>query len=1034
MTIASGTQFGPYKILDKIGAGGMGEVYRALDTRLEREVAIKFVSDSYLGAGVSSGTPVAGSPGSGTPQGTPHSAAHLSHERFLREARSAATLNHANICAIYDTGEQDGRPYLVMELLQGVTLKELLKSGALQPGEVIAFSTQAASALAAAHAKGIIHRDIKPANLFVVESGRGRKQIKILDFGLAKKQIGESSPDSRTFDGGADLTSATEAMTAMDLTSPGSTIGTVAYMSPEQARGAALDGRTDLFSLGSVMYEMATGKSPFSGGVGATSTADVFAALLMKDPPLVTSVNPAMPKELDPVVSHLLAKDKDQRTPSAEDLLIELEAIPVSSGGSSGKVPAQTSGSSTTQAAASSAQYSAQSGVTAKAPLLTPVDPADAARSRRRRNVIIIFAAIAAVAAAIPVVRHNMTTPAGTATTASATGTDGVPAAAANADANKDSVIIADFVNQTGDPVFDTTLNQALSAQLAQSPVLNIISQQHLRQSLGFLGKKQDDAITPAIAREIGEREGIKAILTGTIANLGNKYLITLAAQNTATGDQIATVEAQAAGKEQVLDTLDKAASQMRAKLGEDLASIKKLNAPFGMATTPSLEAFRAYALGDLAHQKGNDIPEAEGHYRRALELDPKLAMAWARLGVLYLNSGQLGSAMQYFTKAHELTGNVSEREKLYIDGHYYTEVLGDLNKGAETLEVATQEYPLQIDNFINLSAIYLNLGQLDKGSDEALKALALQPDDAVALGNVFTNYTQIDQLDEARKYLAQIHKLGLTGTSIQLYQLNLAAISGDTATMQKILADTAGRPDQFVVTGGLSSIQWSEGQFKLAATTIRQAAEQAAQSKAPDAQAGFVLGEAVLGWVVDACHDIEGAEKQALKLDKSKPTQASVATALAACGDAKRGDAALKDLAKKYPDDTIIQRVTVPQGLGWLAFKAGQPQKALDLMQRSQGYDSVSPGGYMRGMAYLELRDAPNAIAAFKSATKYQGLSFTSGNPYALATLGLGRAYVIAGDKANAKKSYERFFQLWKNADSDLPILATAKKEYAAL
>jgi serine/threonine protein kinase/tetratricopeptide (TPR) repeat protein len=1030
MTIASGTQFGPYKILEKIGAGGMGEVYRALDTRLEREVAIKFVSDSYLGTGVSSGTPVSGAPGSGTPQGTPHSAAHLSHERFLREARSAATLNHANICAIYDTGEQDGRPYLVMELLQGVTLKELLKSGALQPGEVVAFSTQAASALAAAHAKGIIHRDIKPANLFVVEGGRGRKQIKILDFGLAKKQTGEASPDSRTFDGGADLTSATESMTAMDLTSPGSTIGTVAYMSPEQARGAALDARTDLFSLGSVMYEMATGKSPFSGGVGATSTADVFAALLMKDPPPVTTVNPAMPQQLDPVVSHLLAKDKDQRTPSAEDLLMELEAIPASSGGSSGKVPAQGSG---TQAAASG-QYAAQSGVTAKAPLLTPVDPADAARSRRRRNVL-IFAAIAIVAAAIPIVRHKMAAPAGTATTDSAAGTDAAtPAVGASADANKDSVIIADFVNQTGEPVFDTTLNQALSAQLAQSPVLNIVSQQHLRQSLGFLGKKQDDAITPAIAREIGEREGIKAILTGTIANLGKQYLITLSAQNTATGDQIATVEAQAAGKEQVLDTLDKAASQMRAKLGEDLASIKKLNAPFGMATTPSLEAFRAYALGDLAHQKGNDIPEAEGHYRRALELDPKLAMAWARLGVLYLNSGQLGSAMQYFTKAHELTGNVSEREKLYIDGHYYTEVLGDLNKGAETLEVATQEYPLQIDNFINLSAIYLNLGQLQKGQDEALKALALQPDDAVALGNVFTNYTQLDQLDEARKYLAQVHKLGLTGTSIQLYQLNMAAMSGDTAAIQKILADTAGRPDQFVVTSGLAQIQWANGQFKQAEATMRQAADQAAQSKAPDAQAGFVLGAATLGWVVDACQDVEGAEKQALKLDKSKATQSAVAGSLAACGDAKRGEAALNDLAKKYPEDTIIQRVTVPQGLGWLALKAGQPQKAIDLMQRSQGYDAVSPGGYMRGVAYLELHDAQNAIAAFKASTKYQGYSLSANNPYALAMLGLGRAYAMAGDKANAKKSYERFFELWKNADSDLPVLAAAKKEYAAL
>ena len=323
--IAEGTQFGPYRLLEKIGAGGMGEVYRVLDTRLEREVALKLVSDSYLLADLGSGSPPQLHDTPAHP--TPHSGSHLSHERFLREARSAATLNHPNVCAIYDTGEQDGRPYLVMELLRGETLKRYIaRAGGpgLSPEEVVAFARQAAAALVAAHAKGIIHRDIKPANLFVVEGQRGKHQIKILDFGLAKKQSGLSA-DSRTYgipgSGSSDETAVGPGVATLELTSPGSAVGTVAYMSPEQAKGIPLDARTDLFSLGTVIYEMATGKTPFAGD----STAEVFAALLRENPPPLSSVNPAMPKQLDPIVQKLLAKDPAQRYASAEQLQEDLD-------------------------------------------------------------------------------------------------------------------------------------------------------------------------------------------------------------------------------------------------------------------------------------------------------------------------------------------------------------------------------------------------------------------------------------------------------------------------------------------------------------------------------------------------------------------------------------------------------------------------------------------------------------------------------------------------------------------------------------
>ena len=344
MTIAEGTQFGPYRLLEKIGAGGMGEVYRVLDTRLEREVALKLVSDSYLVADTGSGSPSPLQAHDTPAHATPQSGSHVSHERFLREARSAATLNHPNVCAIYDTGEQDGRPYLVMELLRGETLKRYLaKAGGngLPAEEVVAFAQQAAAALAAAHAKGIIHRDIKPANLFVVDALRGKHQIKILDFGLAKKQAGVGAVDSRTHgipgSGSSDETAVGPGGSTLELTSPGSAVGTVSYMSPEQARGGPLDARTDLFSLGTVIYEMATGKAPFGGG----STADVFVALLREDPPPVSTVNPAMPKQLDAIVAKLLAKDVARRYAGAEDLQEDLEGVSLAPGSPAKKASAK---------------------------------------------------------------------------------------------------------------------------------------------------------------------------------------------------------------------------------------------------------------------------------------------------------------------------------------------------------------------------------------------------------------------------------------------------------------------------------------------------------------------------------------------------------------------------------------------------------------------------------------------------------------------------------------------------------------------
>jgi eukaryotic-like serine/threonine-protein kinase len=956
-TIAEGTQFGPYRLIEKIGSGGMGEVYRALDTRLEREVAVKLVSDTYLFTEVGSGSP------SPPPRhGTPNSG-HISHERFLREARSSATLNHPNVCSIHDTGEHDGRPYLVMELLRGETLKHYLaKTGGkgLVPDEVISFSQEAASALAAAHAKGIIHRDIKPANLFVVDAGRGKRLIKILDFGLAKKQPGVAVAESRTYglpgSGSADETAGAGTAT-MELTSPGSAVGTVAYMSPEQAKGEPLDARTDLFSLGTVIYEMATGKTPFAGG----STAEVFAALLRENPPPVSTLNPAMPKKLDPIVAKLLAKDPPQRYATAEQLQEALDGLDPQSG---------------------------------KAMVATDAGPK---RSWATIALVVLLALIAGGLAWWKF-RPGAATPAGESTAGTA------------ANATKDSIILADFINRTGDPVFDTTLNQALQIELEQSPVINIVSPQHLAQSVKYLGKPDGTAVTPEIAREIGVREGVKAILTGTIANLGKEYVITLTAQNTATGDEIVSQQAQAPDKEHVLDALGKAAAAIRGKLGEDLESIKKLDTPFGQATTPSLEAFRAYALGDKAHNKAKDIPEAEGHYLRAVELDPNFAMAYARLGVVYLNTSQVAKADKYFAKAYALSQNVSERERLYITGHYYQNVTGDMPKVVEALQESIQTYPSQIENYINITAAYTALGDFEKALPFAEKAVQMQPEDSIAAENLLSTYVGLNRMNDARSEMERAGKLGLDTTTLdRTVRMQTYFLLGEPNEVQRIMTLVVGQPDEFLATQALAGIQLFSGEYRKAAATTQHAFEQAGLAKAPDVQANALLANAATRGFAGLCEGNEESVQRALALDRSRQTQSLAVFTAGICGNGKLVGSMAQDLSKKFPDDTLIQRAFIPLAKAFVALAAGQPREAIDDVEPAKSFILIYPVGYVQGLAYLQLHDASQAASAFRGATQSPGGNLMQASEpfYAQAQLGLARAYAMGGDKTDAKKAY---------------------------
>jgi tetratricopeptide (TPR) repeat protein len=612
----------------------------------------------------------------------------------------------------------------------------------------------------------------------------------------------------------------------------------------------------------------------------------------------------------------------------------------------------------------------------------------------------------------------------------------GEGAAGAASKSIKDSIILADFVNRTGDPVFDTTLNQALKIELEQSPVINIVSEQHLEQSVKFLGKPDGTPVTPEIAREIGEREGMKAIITGTIANLGKEYVISLTAQNTATGDEIVSEQARAADKDHVLDALSNAAKAMRSKLGEDLESIKKLDTPFGQATTPSLDAFRAYALGDKAHDKGLDIPDAEGHYLRAVELDPNFAMAYARLGVVSGNSGQVAKANQYFSKAYALSKNVSERERLYIAGHYYQAVSGDIPKVIETLQEAIQIYPGLVDNYVNINVAYSVLGQFEKGLPYAKKGVEVQPDDAIASENLVTDYTSLNRLAEARAEVERARKLGLedsTGTLIP--QISLYFLLGEPKQVQQVMAEVSGRPDGFQLEGTLAATQQYAGEYRAAAATSQRAFEQAGRANAPDAQAGFLLYSAAARGLAGLCEGNDTMVKQALALDRSKQTQATAVLAGAICGNGKVALPMAQELSQKYPQDTFIRGLYQPLAKAFVALAAGRAQEAVDAAEPAKSWDTIFPGSYVQGLAYLQMHDAGHALSAFQAATMAPAGSLFAQVPfYAQAQLGLARAYAMGGDKANAKKAYEAFFVTWKNADADLPMLIAAKKEYAAL
>ena len=874
-------RLGPYRIESKVGEGGMGEVYRAVDTRLGRTVAIKLSREKFS-------------------------------DRFEREARAIAALNHPHICTLYDVGPN----YLVMEFIEGETLAQRLTRGKLSMEQVVQYGGQIAAALAAAHAKGIIHRDLKPGNIMLTKSG-----VKVLDFGLAKGAEDETLTVSRAI------------------------MGTPAYMAPEQRQGKVADARADIYSLGCVLYEMSTGARAGSG---------------QRIPS----------RRLERIVTRCLEQDPERRWQSVAELEGALRAL-----------------------ARPAPQWKA-----------------------------IANAALAGLLVAAGGYFYLHRTPKLT---------------------DKDTIVLADFTNTTGDPVFDGTLQQGLSVQLEQSPFLSIIPDERIQQTLKLMGEKPEEKLTPAIARELCQRTASAAALGGSIAQIGTPYLLTLKAVNCATGETLASAEAQASDKSHVLDALGKTASEMRNKLGESLSTVQRFDTPLDEATTPSLEALKAFSSGRGAASALLAIP----FLRRAVELDPNFAVAYAWLGIWYTSFGEPSIAAGYTSRAYQLRNRASEPEKYLISAIYYKEVTGNLEKAEQSCRLWAQDYPrAEMPHDYLSGGIYPQMGRYNGVVSEAREAIRLKPDYSVSYAFLMFGDMALNRLDDAKAAYRQASGRKLYDFYYPLALYQMAFLQNDTAGMQQQVTLAVGRPEiENALLANEADTAAYFGRLRNAQELTRQATESVGRAGGNEKAAIFSATSALREALFGNAEEARRLSAQAMEHAAGVDVVYGSALALAYAGDNGRAQELTDGLDKRFPEATFVQFNYLPTLRAKLALNRRNASDAIEILRAAVPYElgrTTFTGDYfwnglypvyVRGEAYLAAHQASEAAAEFQKIIEHRGIVLNS--PIAaLAHLQLGRAYAMQGDTAKAKAAYQDFLTLWKDADPNIPILQQAKAEFAKL